>query len=132
MKSDKGIFKGVELLTLSACDTFGTSDKRLSPGDEVDGFAFFAQSQGAQSVIATLWPVADKSTSFLMEEFYKQRQAKQGTFKSDALRRAQTALLMGRLPPSEEGDRRGDTVHPEAPYAHPYFWAPFILMGNWR
>lgn len=59
-------FDAVDLLTLSACDTaLGTGD-----GREVDGFGALAQAQGARAVLATLWPVADRSTSALMARLY--------------------------------------------------------------
>jgi CHAT domain-containing protein len=54
--------------------------------------------------------------------------------KAEALRQAQLALLAGthaapgRTPTRGQGGYRGD---PARPYAHPFFWAPFILMGNW-
>jgi CHAT domain-containing protein len=69
------------------------------------------QRQGAKGVLATLWPVADASTGMLTQALYRIR-ASGATTKAEALRQAQLELL------------RGD-------YAHPFFWAPFILMGNW-
>ncbi len=49
-------FKGVDLLTLSACQTAGEVG---SDGKEVESFATLAQNAGASSVMATLWPIAD-------------------------------------------------------------------------
>jgi CHAT domain-containing protein len=72
-----------------------------------------AQRQGAKAVVASLWPVADDSTRLLMQEFYRLRNARR-LAKVEALRQAQLGLL-----------RKGD-------YRHPYFWAPFVLIGNWR
>jgi CHAT domain-containing protein len=105
---------------------------------------FVAQKLGAQSVIASLWPVDDVGTQVLMPEFYRLRQSSPEMTKAEALREAQLALLHGTLKPG--GDGAGDTrnVHddqttrkaftpdPKAPYAHPYYWAPFILIGNWK
>jgi CHAT domain-containing protein len=64
--------------------------------------------------------------------------------KADALRQAQLALLKGSAKIEDAGDaKRGLTragvtptagnfkVNPNAPYSHPFYWAPFILMGNW-
>jgi CHAT domain-containing protein len=95
--------------------------------------------------------VVDVSTTALMHTFYRLREGQPGLPKVEALRQAQLALLRGARPPgapahtasragavgadasSEPGGAlsrfRSD---PEAPYAHPAFWAPFVLMGNWR
>lgn len=104
-------FDGTELLTLSACET-GIGGGRDSDGKEIDGFGLVAQQQGAKAVLATLWKVNDKSTSILMADMYAQKV--RGKNKIEALRQAQIDLKK----------------KPE--YSHPYFWAPFILMGNWQ
>jgi CHAT domain-containing protein len=103
------LFGGVQLLTLSACNT------ALGDGSEVESFGTLAQRQGAKAVIASLWPVADASTSRMMEEFYRIRESSAGITKLEALREAQLKLLRGA----------------GSPYAHPYYWAAFFLMGNW-
>lgn len=164
MKKHLGLFSGVELLTLSACNTAAQQEGN---GREIDGFAELAQRLGAASVMATLWPVADNSTPWLMREFYQTRQS-QGLSKAEAFRRAQLALLKGTaqtqpLPAGEKGSAppirivigekgsqrdaagtRADVVFVDAadappykrdgkkPFAHPYYWAPFILIGNWK
>jgi CHAT domain-containing protein/Tfp pilus assembly protein PilF len=138
LKTSANLFGGVQLLTLSACNT-GMGD-----GREVEGFGALAQAQGAKAVIASLWPVADESTSMLMPEFYRIREATPGITKLEALRQAQLKLLRGgiRASAGETADRSlvheaasaqapSFTRDPKAPYAHPYFWAPFFLMGNW-
>jgi len=138
------MFTGVELLTLSACNTAIGGD---ADGKEVEGFGMLAQKQGALSVIATLWAVADVSTGMLMQEFYRLRTAKPEITKAEALRMAQLALLRGELKGSDGKKTEPRTSKiagaaaqgqasfksdPNAPYAHPYYWAPFILIGNWR
>jgi CHAT domain-containing protein/Tfp pilus assembly protein PilF len=143
LKGSVNLFGGVQLLTLSACNT-GVGD-----GAEVEGFGTLAQRQGAKAVIASLWPVADESTSRLMQEFYRIRESSAGITKLEALREAQLALLRGevQIKPAAKGDRgvvanrpTSGAAHPEAPsfplnasapYAHPFYWAPFFLMGNW-
>jgi len=55
----------------------------------------------------------------------------------EALREAQLDLLLGRVTAAAGADGRGFArakTGREAPkgYAHPYYWAPFVLMGNWR
>jgi CHAT domain-containing protein/Flp pilus assembly protein TadD len=110
MQNSPGIFERVELLTLSACDTASVG----ANGKEVESMAYVAQDLGAKAVVASLWPVADVGTEVLMREFYRLRQANPRWSKAEALRRAQMALLRG------------------TPYAHPHYWASFILIGNWR
>lgn len=105
-------FDNVDLLTLSACDT-GLGGGRDEKGREIEGFGVIVQQQGAKAVLATLWPVADQSTSMLMAEMYRRRQEQHLT-KIEALRQAQLSLLA------------------QSRYAHPFYWAPFILMGNWK
>jgi len=105
-------FDQVDLLTLSACDT-GLGGGRDAQGREIEGFGVIAQQQGAKAVLATLWPVADQSTALLMADLYKRRQSQRLT-KIEALRQAQLGLLA------------------QPRYAHPFYWAPFILMGNWK
>ena len=105
-------FDQTELLTLSACET-GLGGGRDERGQEIEGFGVLAQQQGARAVLATLWAVADQSTAALMAETYRQREA-QRLSKIEALRQAQLALQR------------------ESAYAHPFYWAPFILMGNWK
>lgn len=105
-------FDQVDLLTLSACDT-GLGGGRDAQGREIEGFGVIAQQQGAKAVLATLWPVADQSTALLMADMYKRRQSQRLT-KIEALRQAQLSLMA------------------QPRYAHPFYWAPFILMGNWK
>ncbi len=135
-------FGSVELLTLSACETAvgGGAD---SHGMEVEGLGEVAQEQGAKAVLASLWPVADQSTALLMQSLYRLHQENHLT-KAEALQQAQLALLHGAAHgTASSGIDRGASalastagpasfkVDPSAPFAHPYFWAPFILMGNW-
>lgn len=131
---------GVDLLTLSACDTAvgGGID---ATGREVEGLATLAQKGGAKGVIATLWTVADRSTGLFMQKFYSLQHDKQLS-KAEALRRTQRAFLDGSVK-ATAGATRGVPLFPvdSAPgvgerasmdYRHPYYWAPFILMGNWQ
>jgi CHAT domain-containing protein len=166
MKTQTDLFTGVELLTLSACNT--AAQQAGADGREIDGFAELAQRLGAGSVMATLWPVADNSTPWLMREFYQTRQQGNSLTKAEAMRLAQLALLNGTaqtrpLPVAEKGtsfavqvvigaddgkrdggatranivyinkkDARAFKRDENRPFAHPYFWAPFILIGNWK
>jgi CHAT domain-containing protein len=147
IKTSSNLFSGVELLTLSACDTAtGGAD---ADGKEVEGFGVLAQRQGAKAVVASLWPVADEATRLLMQNFYARRNAAAGVLKSEALRQAQLDLLNGkgttaqssqerqlvREQKSKAGGLQPEALFkfdPKAPYSHPYYWAPFILIGNWK
>jgi CHAT domain-containing protein len=117
------VFSGVDLLTLSACNTaIGIS---TGNGEEVDAFGELAQRQGAKAVIASLWSVADASTGLLMQKFYQLRMQNSGPgiTKVEALQEAQLAFLHKEVKAPEFSEKD---------YAHPYFWAPFILIGNWK
>ncbi|HEY6505298.1 MAG TPA: CHAT domain-containing protein [Chitinophagaceae bacterium] len=101
--------EGCDLVTLSACET--AVGKELRPGWQISPANSFIKNR-VRSVVATLWKVDDEATSILMDEFY--RQLTKGTGKADALRLAQQKL----------------SENPK--YVHPFFWAPFVLYGDWR
>ena len=125
-------FRDVDLLTLSACDT--ASGGTGGDGKEVEGLGMVAQRKGAKAIIASLWPVSDASTRLLMQEFYRLRG--EGQTKAEALRQAQLTLLRGNASGTGVVGRGlrmpggGDTAATK--FSHPYFWAPFILIGNWK
>lgn len=113
-RSGKYSLNQVELLTLSACKT-GVSG--LAPdGSEIEGFSALAQNQGAAAVLSTLWSVADSSTSKFMRDFYDARTNGSLT-KVGALQSIQQKFIAS-------GDSGQD-------FSHPFFWAPFVLTGNW-
>ncbi|MEQ8539421.1 MAG: CHAT domain-containing protein [Coleofasciculus sp. D1-CHI-01] len=101
-----GLLQPIELLVMSACQT-AAGDNRATLG-----LAGFALRSGAKSTIASLWSVSDESTSIMMREFYHQL-TELKVSKAEALRQAQLSLLEEPL------------------YQHPYFWASFVLIGNW-
>ncbi len=125
-------FGDVELITLSACKTAFAAQTN---GKEVDSLAEAVQTRSGKAVLATLWSVADASTSLLMSEFYRLRKEKPQLTKAGALQRAQQEMLTGKLKAAEKSGRRdtGEAIAEAAPdYSHPYYWSPFILIGNWR
>jgi CHAT domain-containing protein len=147
MQQYPNLFNGVDLLTLSACET--AAQLPGANGKEIDGFAELAQRLGASSVIATLWKVADDGTSQLVTEFYRLRLSRPDAPKSAILRQAQLNLLNGAAAPrgeqTKQSSSRADIVGtagpkagatfippPSAPFAHPYYWAPFVLFGGTR
>jgi CHAT domain-containing protein len=96
----------LELLVLSACET-ATGDDRAALG-----LAGVGLKAGAKSVVASLWSISDESTALLVAEFYRQlKDPKNG--RAEALRAAQRMLLK------------------QQRFRHPYFWGPFLLIGNW-
>ncbi len=99
----------IELLVLSACETAQGDNQAIL------GLAGVAVRAGAQSTIATLWGANDEATAELMGYFYENLNQNQEISKAEALRNAQLNLLQ----------------NPDSQYSHPYYWAPFVLIGNW-
>ena len=95
----------LELLVLSACET-AKGDQRA-----VLGLAGIAVRAGTRSTLSTLWRADDGANTLLMESFYQDLQA--GLTKAEALRRSQQRLIT------------------ELGYPAPYYWAPYVLVGNW-
>jgi CHAT domain-containing protein len=95
----------VELLSLSACKT-AAGDDRASLG-----LAGLAVKSGARTAVASLWDIDDKSTSELFIEFYRIIREGKAINRAEALRQAQLEI--------------------KKRYDHPYFWSPFLLIGNW-
>lgn len=96
----------IELLVLSACQT-ANGDQRAALG-----LAGLAVRSGTRSTIGTLWSVKDQSTAQAMIQLYNNL-TQPDTNPAEALRQAQLFLLQ------------------QDKYKHPYYWAPFILVGNW-
>jgi CHAT domain-containing protein len=105
-KTDQRRATPIELLVLSACQT-AKGDNRAALG-----IAGVAVRAGARSTLATLWSVNDEATSTLMSQFY-QELGKERATKAEAIRRAQQSILQ----------------NPQ--WQHPYYWAPYVLVGNW-
>ncbi|MBR8829084.1 MAG: CHAT domain-containing protein [Gomphosphaeria aponina SAG 52.96 = DSM 107014] len=97
----------IELLVLSACQT-AAGDKRAALG-----LAGMAVRSGARSTLATLWSVNDESTAALITRFYEELGKAENENKAEALRQAQLSLLNS------------------SDYKHPFYWSPFVLVGNW-
>jgi len=127
------------LIVLSACET-GLG--KLSSGDELVGLTRAFIYAGTPSVVASLWNVEDSSTAQLMASFYKNLKTMS---KVEALRQAQLALIRGQANSdllarrgiggvSKLGDASQTKSDPSGSLSvstsHPYFWAPFILVGE--
>ena len=99
--------QNTRLLTLSACQTAMQAN---SNGEEISGVAYVFERAGAQAVMASLWSVSDSATKDLMVQFYQN--INKGMSKNEALRQAKLSLIQ-RTP-------------------HPFYWSPFILIGDGR
>ncbi|MDQ3586448.1 MAG: CHAT domain-containing protein [Acidobacteriota bacterium] len=102
---------GSPLVMLSACETGLGKEKR---GEGVIGLTRAFMYAGAPTVGVSLWSVADRSTAELMADFYKRLLTKQATTPAAALRAAQQQMITGKK------------------YSAPFYWAPFVLVGDWR
>jgi CHAT domain-containing protein len=100
-----------DLVFLSACQT--AMEKGKASGSELISLSEAFAMAGPPTLVATLWKVADVSTSMLVLEFYRSLKEEK-TDKLSALQKAQLSLLHS------------------SEYAHPFYWAPFILLGDWR
>jgi CHAT domain-containing protein len=98
----------VALLTLSACETAAGSNRAAF------GLASVTVKAGAKSAIATLWNVDDQASATVVTEFYKKLQDINAS-KAKALQEAQLKLIKDE----------------ESYQSHPYYWASFLLIGNW-
>jgi CHAT domain-containing protein len=105
------------LVVLSACQTGRTV---IAGGDELLGLMRALLYAGAASLVLSLWTVEDRSTALLMETFYDK--LSQGWTKRTALQHAQRQLFET-LDAAKPGIAFGR-------YAHPYYWAPFCLVGD--
>jgi CHAT domain-containing protein len=106
---------------LSACET--ALGDQLGDGKEILGLGFQMQRAGAKSTMATLWSVSDGGTQTLMNRFYDILAANPGITKTEALRQAQLTLLNNQRDSSSTATTAID-------YSHPYYWSPFVLIGN--
>ena len=122
------------LVVLSACET-GLSGSSQD-GTEISGISGYFLRRGAKSVLASLWSVNDASTALLMQQFYQHLEGGELT-KAEALQKVQREFIAGELTVKEAKDlsRAGVKVvvpeqHRSDSFAHPYYWAPFVLVGN--
>ena len=98
--------RGIELLTLSACQTAAGNDRAAL------GLAGVALRAGARSALATLWSVNDRAAAALVVEFYTQLSDPEVS-RAEALRRAQLMTLRNHA------------------YRHPSYWSAYLLISSW-
>jgi CHAT domain-containing protein len=97
-----------ELVVLSACQS---GKGKIHKGEGVSGLTRAFLYAGAKSVVASLWNINDKSTSQFMTYFYEF--ISQGMAKIEALQRAKIKMI-------------------KSDYSHPFYWAAFILSGEYN
>ncbi|MBV9959711.1 MAG: CHAT domain-containing protein [Acidobacteria bacterium] len=102
---------GAPLVMLSACETGLGKEKR---GEGVIGLTRAFMYAGAPTVGVSLWSVSDNSTAQLMTDFYKRMFTGAGMAPGAAMRAAQQNMIAGKK------------------YSAPFYWAPFVLVGEWR
>ncbi len=107
INNNENININVDLLALTACET-ATGDDRAALG-----MANVAVMAGVKSTLASLWSINDATTVSLVTKFYEYWRDRELS-KAEALQKAQQELIaLGKK------------------YAHPYYWAPFVILGNW-
>jgi CHAT domain-containing protein len=140
-----------DLVTLSACQTGLGADTR---GEGMLGFAHALLQKGARAVVLSRWKVDDGATALLMVRFYENLLGKRAGLKAplpraEALREAKRwlsglsraeaqqrlARLVDGLPRGERGSTKAAVPlrKPQGgnrPFAHPYYWAAFVLIGD--
>jgi CHAT domain-containing protein len=102
---------GSPLVMLSACETGLGKERR---GEGVIGLTRAFMYAGAPTVGVSLWSVGDQSTAVLMPEFYRRLLAGRGSAPTAAMRASQLAMIAGKK------------------YSAPFYWSPFVLVGDWR
>lgn len=102
---------GSPIVMLSACETGLGKEKR---GEGVIGLTRAFMYAGAPTVGVSLWSVADKSTADLMTDFYKRLLSAPNASPTTSMRAAQISMIDGKK------------------YAAPFYWAPFVLVGEWK
>jgi CHAT domain-containing protein len=136
MESSAISFHGTQLLTLSACST--AKGDAAKDGQEMDSLGMIAQEKDAEAVLATLWDVNDASTSRLMSDFYSQWVKHPSDGKAEALRQAQLGLLRASVTSHVDAVKDRGLINSVASdsrpsgNSHPYYWAPFVLIGNYQ
>ncbi len=117
-----GLRLNARMVTLSACRTAEGDYQR---GEGILGLTAGMFVSGARAVTATLWSVDDAATAHLVGEYHRRLGA--GEPAAEALRAAQLGMLL-----EARRDFSSDPTASPVAYANPYYWAPFVLMGQWR
>ena len=123
-----GLSLKANLVTLSGCETSLPQDstsqemETLVSGDEIIAFNRAFMHAGVPAVLSSLWKVSDFATPILMHQFYQNLKTKT---RAEALRQASLAVMRQHI-------THGRRVPKELSLSHPFFWAPFVLVGDWK
>lgn len=121
----------MSLVVLSACET--AIGGKLGNGIEILGFGYQMQRIGSRASISSLWTIDDSGTQGFMNTFY--HHVKQGKSIADAIQQTQKAFITKKITPKTTQALRasGGRYIPNSTsddFTHPYYWAPFLLIGN--
>ena len=120
----------VSLVVLSACET--AIGGKLGNGIEVLGFGYQMQRIGSRASISSLWTIDDGGTQGFMNTFYTE--LKQGKTPAFAIQKTQKDFIQGKVTAKEIEQLRGLVPYVKGgiptDLTHPFYWAPFILVGN--
>jgi len=126
IKEISNLHLNADLVNLSICES---GINKRNPGDELIGLTRSFIHAGTSSVMVSLWQICDESTSILMRDFYTRLRT--GESKSEALRNAVLALIKTEKRNENNQPIYGLDGKPEK-YNHPYYWASFILVGDYK
>jgi len=98
------------MVVLGACQT---GQAAVDSGEGMGHLARGFLHAGAKRVVVSLWNVSDEATAQLMKHFY-------------------TGLLQKGLPPAEALRQAQLSIASEREWAAPYYWAGFVLQGDWK
>lgn len=129
-------FSGLSLMTISSCET-GTAGL-FGDAAVLQSFADRLMLRGAGAVLASLWRVADASSARLIIEFYARLANDSTTDFAAALAQAQQAMIRGEAtmawPKGKTlrgiGSKNDEDDSAAIDFRHPYYWAPFVLLGE--
>ena len=120
----------VSLVVLSACET--AIGGKLGNGIEILGFGYQMQRIGSRASISSLWTIDDGGTQGFMNTFYTG--LKQGKTPAFAIQQTQKDFIQGKITQKDIEQLRGAVRYVKGgiptDLTHPFYWAPFILVGN--
>jgi len=108
-------------VVLSACNTASGAGEGAEALSGLGSAFFYA---GARALLVSNWPVESVAAQRLMVDMFRRYATQKSTAKAESLRQAMVAMIDG------PGVVEPDTGKPVFSYAHPLFWAPFVLVGD--
>lgn len=115
-----GLKLDADWVVLSACNTAAAQDGSAEAVSGLGRALFYA---GARALLVTNWPVETTSARALTTSLFKRQATTANLSRASALREAMLSMIA-------DGQRTDDSGRPLFAYAHPMFWAPFVLVGD--